>query len=316
MSSCTDGANSRTCHCKGGYTGNDCEINIDECSTNPCGLHGDCDDLVNEYKCTCHGGYKGEHCTEIVDRCENNPCNGGGCTQVGIAFSCDCSSVDYQGDTCTEWIDDCIETPCSPGACVDAVRSHLCNCPPTMVFHSDTCVCGLGKGWTGTECEDCPYKEYNMDHALTPCKEQVCDAGWGVVDINSYDDTTNTSNCEQCLSGWVSERGNTPCVQSGPCWDSPCGGGGTCVPDGDTYSCNCDENYKFSSETCILENNCANCENKDSCTNEPTGMVCECSSGFAGGLCSFTEMDWWCSGCDYRCTDSNAWINHQCCSCS
>ena len=294
--------------------------NIDECSTNPCGLHGNCDDLVNEYKCTCEYGYRGEHCTEIVDRCKDDPCNGGVCTQVGIAFLCDCSSVDYKGDNCTEWIDDCNENPCGPyvdpGVCVDGVRSHLCDCPPTMVFHSDTCVCGLGKGWTGTECEDCPYKEYNMDHALTPCKEQVCDAGWGVVDINRYDDTTNTSNCEQCPSGWVSERGNTPCVQSGPCWDSPCGVGGTCVPDGDTYSCNCDENYKFESETCILENNCANCEYKDSCTNEPTGMVCECSSGFAGDLCSFTEMDWWCSGCDYRCTDPNAWINHQCCSCS
>ena len=38
-----------------GYSGLNCETNIDECASDPC-LHGTCGDMVNAYICTCITG--------------------------------------------------------------------------------------------------------------------------------------------------------------------------------------------------------------------------------------------------------------------
>lgn len=38
--------------------GVNCEINQDDCASNPC-QHGSCEDGINEYKCVCEPGYTG-----------------------------------------------------------------------------------------------------------------------------------------------------------------------------------------------------------------------------------------------------------------
>jgi hypothetical protein len=37
-------------------------VNFDDCSENPCGVHGTCTDLINSYKCVCENGYLGLNC--------------------------------------------------------------------------------------------------------------------------------------------------------------------------------------------------------------------------------------------------------------
>jgi hypothetical protein len=59
---CTDGVNSYTCTCQPGYTGTNCQTNINECSPNPCQNGGSCTDGVNSYTCNCVGGYTGTNC--------------------------------------------------------------------------------------------------------------------------------------------------------------------------------------------------------------------------------------------------------------
>lgn len=47
--------------CCGSHSGVNCEINEDDCASNPC-KYGDCQDGINEYKCVCAPGYTGSFC--------------------------------------------------------------------------------------------------------------------------------------------------------------------------------------------------------------------------------------------------------------
>lgn len=73
-----------------GYAGNHCEINIDDCQTNPC-HHGTCQDGVDEYICLCEDGYTGNKCQTEIDECLSSPCeNGGTCVDEIGRFECQC----------------------------------------------------------------------------------------------------------------------------------------------------------------------------------------------------------------------------------
>ena len=50
--------------CVPGFTGSNCEVNIDECLSNPCGERGQCVDEVNNFQCTCDCGFSRELCNE------------------------------------------------------------------------------------------------------------------------------------------------------------------------------------------------------------------------------------------------------------
>ena len=60
-----DNINSYSCICDAGFTGKDCEVNIDECTkmTVTCSEHGRCVDGINEYTCVCDSGFSGDDCS-------------------------------------------------------------------------------------------------------------------------------------------------------------------------------------------------------------------------------------------------------------
>ncbi|TWW53573.1 Delta-like protein 4, partial [Takifugu flavidus] len=81
--SCTNtGQGSYTCACRPGFTGQNCEVETNECDSNPCKNGGSCKDQVNNYFCACPQGFYGKNCEISAMKCADGPCfNGGTCVE-------------------------------------------------------------------------------------------------------------------------------------------------------------------------------------------------------------------------------------------
>ncbi|XP_060595177.1 fibropellin-1-like, partial [Ruditapes philippinarum] len=171
------------CTCVAGYTGTNCETDIDDCNPNPCQNGAACTDGVDSYTCTCVAGYTGTNCETDIDDCNPNPCqNGAACTDGVDSYTCTCVAG-YTGTNCETDIDDCNPNPCQNGAtCTDGVDSYTC-----------TCVAG----YTGTNCETakCPadwyffrescYFRSTKDLAWLEAEEDCIALGGHLVEITS-----------------------------------------------------------------------------------------------------------------------------------
>lgn len=61
------------------FPGRMCNINIDECSSNPCHNGGTCKDGINGFTCICPEGFHDPKCLSEVNECNSNPCIHGKC---------------------------------------------------------------------------------------------------------------------------------------------------------------------------------------------------------------------------------------------
>ena len=67
---CVDIRRGYHCVCPAGFTGLDCDIDIDEClGNNVCLNNATCVDMVNEYECHCLEGFTGHNCEINIDDC-------------------------------------------------------------------------------------------------------------------------------------------------------------------------------------------------------------------------------------------------------
>ncbi|XP_078658658.1 uncharacterized protein LOC144904005 [Branchiostoma floridae x Branchiostoma belcheri] len=118
------------CSCQSGMAGASCQINLDDCSPNPCQNGGLCQDLVGDFVCHCLPSYHGKTCEIYVSPCDSGPCqNGGVCSATGGTFTCSCQPG-WNGATCAMDIDECSPNPCqNGGVCQDLVADFSCSCP-------------------------------------------------------------------------------------------------------------------------------------------------------------------------------------------
>ena len=70
--------NAYQCTCVGGYSGKECNVDINECASNPCTNGGQCVDHINAYSCSCRPGFTGINCETNIDDCQPNPCRNNG----------------------------------------------------------------------------------------------------------------------------------------------------------------------------------------------------------------------------------------------
>ena len=102
---CTNGgtplSDCSACQCVPGYNGTFCDININECSPDPCLNDGTCSDGIDSYNCSCITGFTGTDCETNIDECSSNPCqNGGSCTDLINDYNCTCDPV-FSGRNCS-----------------------------------------------------------------------------------------------------------------------------------------------------------------------------------------------------------------------
>lgn len=113
--------------------GQNCDINIDDCTENSCLNGGTCHDLVGTFQCSCPPGTQGTFCQLNNEDCYENACHHGGrCIDRVNGFDCECVPG-YVGHRCEGDINECLSKPCHPVnslSCKQGVNEYTCDCKP------------------------------------------------------------------------------------------------------------------------------------------------------------------------------------------
>lgn len=271
--------NDITCYCVPGYTGTYCQIDINECLSQPCSNNSTCVDGINRYECRCPAGYTGHACEIDINECDSSPCSspGGTCVDLVDGYYCQCSPG-YTGPSCAIDIDECHSQPCQHNStCVDLVNGFECNCTDT--------------GYEGALCER------NIDD----CARVKCEHGSVCVDgVKSY-------KCE-CHTGY---DGRLCEIDLNECESGPCMYGGICWQNSDPssylrreqvnssassfefdytraagYWCECEPGYTGANcEIKINECESSPCGLNGECIDLVNGYRCVCFNGYTGVTC-------------------------------
>ncbi|XP_076306369.1 protein jagged-1-like isoform X2 [Tachypleus tridentatus] len=266
-----------TCVCDPGYTGKQCQDNINECASNPCQNGGTCVDKINSFQCICKEGWKGPICSRRHSHCAINPCvSGGTCTDLGDNFICRCPSG-FEGRTCQIVKNpNCYSNPCKNwGTCIDIGTGFSCACK---------------QGYEGPLCEN------NSDY----CNPNPCyNNGRCVSGINWF-------QCE-CAKGFA---GSNCRININDCASFPCKNGSTCKDGIADFQCFCPPEY--TGRLCNIEVGKRQCEWNSFTYNHGSTWEKDCNTCFCHDA-EVTCTKFWC-GFPNCLADRNLTIDmiHQC----
>ncbi|KZS05970.1 Notch 2 [Daphnia magna] len=312
------------CHCPSGFTGRFCEVNIDDCASQPCYNGGTCRDQEQGYLCSCPPGYSGLQCQE-----EESSCNGTTCNDRSMCknepgqgqFTCLCRTG-YTGPNCSSTLDPCSENPCSNSAqCIPLKQGRFkCVCPagwegPLCDENVDDCAespCLLGSNCTDLiddfNCS-CPvgFTGKRCEMKVDLCQPSPCGEHGRCVD--RYFDALCI-----CQPGWT---GPNCSVQVDECSANPCLNGGQCQDVEGDYRCLCalgftGKNCQHSVDYCGSQP----CQHGGTCTDALESFQCQCRPGFLGVQCEIDIDECLDNPCDPvgtdRCLDQ---VNKYHCQC-
>ena len=361
--------------------GGNCDIDVDECESNPCANGAACQDSATDgevsydaYRCVCSPGFtngicnytfipevaaqcdvsEGGNCDIDVDECESNPCaNDAQCFDSTVnasisfgAYQCTCvagftngvCNVSFTSEyddscgvlestmnssfsgNCDVDVNECSSSPRSP--CTNGAVCQDSATDGEVSYDAYRCVCS--PGFTNGICNytfipevaaQCNVSEGgNCDIDVDECQSNPCSAGSCVDSTDASDSSVDIQvlpgayycDCSSSRPGWtgdnceddIDECASTPC-ENGLCFDSV--SSNDTVPV-DNYTCTCHagwegENCNFDVDECAeAVNPCSNdavCLESNSNSSVAHGQyLCVCTFGWAGENCTVVD----CSG--------------------
>ncbi|CDR00207.1 unnamed protein product [Oncorhynchus mykiss] len=249
--------------CMPGYTGENCEMEVNECQSHPCQNGGTCIDLVGHYICSCPPGTLGVLCEINEDDCapplrlRGTPpkcLNNGTCVDRVGGYRCNCPPG-FTGERCEGDINECHSNPCSPPTVWTASSS------PTTTSVSANPASQVGGARAGSS--------------------QPCQNG-GACSVSSTSALGYTCTCQLGYAG-------NNCERSMSCRELSCYNGGSCALTTRGARCTCLTGYAGpqcqhrSNEGCSSQP----CRNGGICTEETSFpfFLCQCAQGWTGKRC-------------------------------
>ena len=95
-----------------GFTGVNCEIAVDHCSSNLCENNATCRNVGATFECSCATGFEGHNCSKNVDDCLSANCQNNATCKDGInEYKCICGPG-FTGTLCENDVNECLSPPC------------------------------------------------------------------------------------------------------------------------------------------------------------------------------------------------------------
>ncbi|KAK3597086.1 hypothetical protein CHS0354_022093 [Potamilus streckersoni] len=272
------------CVCIRGWTGRNCDKDVNECTDNPdicVDTLKSCMNSIGSYTCTCISGYKAVNNTCLdINECHDPTLND--CEQICNntlgGYTCSCGSgynVDAQSKTKCKDIDECEtrQSGCEQ-VCENSLGRFSCSCYFGYKLQTDRRAC---------EIDENPCKTYANLHCSQICR---------------VDRVNKTAVCG-CIQGFKLGVDNQTCIDINECTDlngtlNYCGMKRNCKNTNGTYICSCDTGFK-------LENDQRTCT---ACDNFHYGTNCakECNCGVGSDKCDKVT----------GCVCKNGWIGDKC----
>lgn len=227
---CKCGRGAQTCHqingcvCELGWTGETCELDVNECLTSPCqGDHELCLNTPGSYRCDCTPGFNksNDQCIDI-DECQDSTICPQKCVNTEGSYACACNDgYKLKNEKDCEDIDECQQAKCHD--CENLPGSFRCFCRDGFILNAttlmdchniDECSDGSNACSHHAICTDtigsytckCPDKGFKGDgHECTACEDytygeqctQTCTCN------TSYTETCDgSSGVCTCMTGW------------------------------------------------------------------------------------------------------------------
>lgn len=280
---CIDGVNcfygkclNGQCICQSGYTGEQCEKDIDEC-LGEMGIRAQCEQrCVNKqgsYECQCEPGFElqsdGFSCRQVTAyKCQNGVnCIHGRCSDG----ECICRSG-FTGDQCELDINECRgETGIRPKCeqrCINTHGSYECACKAGYVLQKDGYSCRKENSRPSKPGRDC-REGFNCFYGRCSNEQCVCELGF------------TGDQCEQDIDECIGELGtHAKCDHH-------------CINTLGSYECQCEAGYELQQNgySCRSPGSVTqwpryDCQNGLNCLNgRCMSGKCVCQQGFEGEMC-------------------------------